>query len=237
MTDPDRLLDQVHDELRALRKIRGGVNVESIAIAPTICQLLGSGDPYVAFSRLRHQILESDFGPSIMAAAASLGLTVERDNLLDRLQAFGNENYLEQRQVRRYSDKGLIELARMIVTNWPTETVPQLDVVILQSEDDFEVQLWTRHLVAVVMKDVSVTVLNGEQVSRPPLEWQELVDDAWTTAHLTGPVRVTTEVTPVSLSIVWRGELWPKFNTNLLGNHESVTVEVLGNKMMVRLVT
>ena len=236
MTEPDRLLHQVHEELRALRKTRGGVNVESIAHAQTICQLLGAGDPYVAFSRLRHQILESDFGPSIMAAAASLGLTVERDNLLDRLQAFGNENYLEQRQVRRYSDRGLDELSRMIVTNWPTETVPQFDLIVVLSSNNCELQMWTKCLNAVEMKTVQCLVLQGENLTDTELEWDTAVEGVWSRARLAQPVLVqlTSEIT--SIAIVWRGELWPKFSATVLGPLPRICYESLGNKLMVRIV-
>ncbi len=236
MTEPDRLLHQVHEELRALRKTRGGVNVESIAHAQTICQLLGAGDPYVAFSRLRHQILESDFGPSIMAAAASLGLTVERDNLLDRLQAFGNENYLEQRQVRRYSDRGLDELSRMIVTNWPTETVPQFDLIVVLSSNLCELHMWTKCLNAVEMKTVQCLVLQGEGLTDTELEWDTEVDEVWSRTRLAQPVLVQLTSETTSIAIVWKGELWPKFSATVLGSIPRICYESLGNKLMVRIV-
>ena len=236
MTQPDRLLDQVHEELRALRKTRGGVNVESIAHAPTICQLLGAGDPYVAFSRLRHQILESNFGPSIMAAAASLGLTVERDNLLDRLQAFGDENYLEQRQVRRYSDRGLDELSQMIVTNWPTETVPQLDLIVGLSSQVCELQMWTKCLNAVEMKAARCLILQGESQADPELQWDTDVDEVWSRSRLANPVLVRLASEPTSIVVVWKGELWPKFSATILGPLPRVCYESLGNKLMVRIV-
>lgn len=236
MTDPDRLLDQVHDELRALRKVRRGVNIESIAIAPTICQLLGAGDPYVAFARLRHQILGSDFGPSIMAAAASLGLTVERDNLLDRLQAYGDENFLEQRQVRRYSDRGLEELSRMIVTNWPTETVPQLDLLMGFSSDVFELQIWTKCLNAVEMKPVRCQILRGESQVDPELQWDTDSDEVWSRSRLVHPIVISLTPEPTSIAMVWKGELWPKFSATILGPLPRVCYESLGNKLMVRIV-
>ena len=236
MTEPDRLLHQVHEELRVLRKTRSGVNVESIAHAPTICHLLGAGDPYVAFSRLRHQILESDFGPSIMAAAASLGLTVERDNLLDRLQAFGDENYLEQRQVRRYSDRGLDELSRMIVTNWPTETVPQFDLIVVLSSKICELHMWTKCLNAVEMKTVQCLVLQGEGLTNTELEWDTDVDEVWSRTRLAQPVLVRLTSEPTSIAIVWKGELWPKFSATILGPIPRICYESLGNKLMVRIV-
>ena len=236
MTEPDRLLHQVLEELRALRKTRGGVNVESIAHAPTICQLLGAGDPFVAFSRLRHQILESDFGPSIMAAAASLGLTVERDNLLDRLQAFGDENYLEQRQVRRYSDRGLDELSRMIVTNWPTETVPQFDLIVVLSSNLCELHMWTMCLNAVEMKTVQCLVLQGENLTDTELEWDTAVEGVWSRARLAQPVLIQLTSETTSIAVVWKGELWPKFSATVFGPIPRICYESLGNKLMVRIV-
>ena len=124
--------ERVYLELLELRKSRFGITVDSIAHANVICQLLGAGDPFLAYSRIRHEILNSDFGLPIMAAAASLGLTVKGEGHLNRLTSFGSELYLDQRQVRRYSDKGLRELARMIVTNWPTETSPELSLFLFK---------------------------------------------------------------------------------------------------------
>lgn len=61
-----------------------------------------------------------------MAAAVSLVLTEGGEGHLNRLTTFGNEMFPEQRPVRRYSDKGIREIAKMIVTNWSTETSPEI---------------------------------------------------------------------------------------------------------------
>ncbi len=230
------LEERVLAELLSLRKSRSGVTLASIAHADTICQLLGAGDPYVAFSKLRHQVLDSDLGLSIRAAASSLGLLAEGESHLARLVAFGEEAFLEQRQVRRYSDKGIRELARLITTNWPTETSPQLTAIISPNSVGWEMQVTTARLNAVEMKDPQVAVLVGAETAYPELSWKVGVRGAWFHSGLREPIFVyKAGDVEISVVVVWRGELWPKFNTVWLGTFDGGTVETLGTKLMLRL--
>ena len=48
------LVELVLDELRLLQRQTPGVTIETLALAPVICRLLGSGDPYLAYNRLQH---------------------------------------------------------------------------------------------------------------------------------------------------------------------------------------
>ena len=90
LDDDKSLEERVILELLDLRKSRFGITAESIAHADIICQLLGAGDHFLAYSRIRHESLNFDFGMPIMAAAASLGLTAEGEGHLNRLTVFGS---------------------------------------------------------------------------------------------------------------------------------------------------
>lgn len=221
-------------ELLDLRKSRLGITVDSIARAHTICQLLGSGDPFLAYSRIRHEILDSDFGLSMMAAAASLGLTEEGDGHLNRLTAFGNEMFLEQRQVRRYSDKGIRELAKMITTNWPTETSPELTLFLSLNSAGWEVQIYGHHLQIVEMKPPLVTVVIGDTEKQQSLSWNFRDSDNRKYFSALDPVLIESVEVETSMVVVWRGELWPKFNVTWKGVFCNGTVELLGNKLLIR---
>ena len=227
--------ERVYLELLELRKSRFGITVDSIAHANVICQLLGAGDPFLAYSRIRHEILNSDFGLPIMAAAASLGLTVKGEGHLNRLTSFGSELYLDQRQVRRYSDKGLRELARMIVTNWPTETSPELSLFLFKVSTGWEIQIFGRHLHVIEMSDPLVTVLIGATKKLQNNNWNVRESDnlSYFSAH--DPLIINSSEEETSIVVVWRGELWPKFNAILNGVFDQVMVEALGNKFLVRL--
>ena len=38
-----------------------------------------------------------------------------------------------------------------------------------------------------------------------------------------------------SIVVVWRGELWPKFNVTWNGEYGNGALEMLGNKLLIRL--
>lgn len=229
------LEERVLAELLMLRKLTRGVTVDSLARADTICQLLGSGDPYVAYTRLTHEVLESDLDVAIQAAAASLGFSSEAESHLQRLDEFGARVHLEQRQVRRYSDTGIRVLARLIATNWPTETVPQLSVIVHRGASGWEVHLATRCLLVVEMRTPSVEVLIGSRRSRPMLRWRRADAGTWRRAHTNDPIQIAKSIEETSIVFVWHGELWPKFSVGWNVHGPPVASESLGNKLMLRL--
>ena len=117
--------DAIHQELRAARKRPGGLSPQTMAQCPVMCDLLGNGDPEVALVELNHKIMElidsDDDITAVEAASYSLGLCTDADTHLARLEEFGAKHFLDQRQARRYSDRGLIQLARLISTHWTTQ--------------------------------------------------------------------------------------------------------------------
>ncbi|MBX3100137.1 MAG: hypothetical protein KF761_11215 [Salinibacterium sp.] len=228
------LVERVLHELRALRRDSAGVRVETLARATAICQVLGAGDPYLAYTRLQHALLDASLDRTIRAAAASLGFAGDGDTHLDRLVEGGEDLHLEQRQVRRLSDQGLTALARMIATNWAVESVPRLTAILVSYGAGAELHVSTRQSVVVQMREPVIELLSGPERLTPTLEWRSDEDlEAKETSLLT-PVRVDAEHSETSLVIVWRGELWPKFAFSWQGVDGGV-VETLGNKAMLRL--
>lgn len=228
------LEERVRAELVMLRKQRHGLTVESLTQAETICALLGAGDPYVAHSRLVHEILESDLDISIQAVAASIGLSSDENSHLKRLDDFGSSAHLDQRQVRRHSDRGLLTLARLISTNWPTETVPQLTAIVSYARTAWELTFITERIRSVRMSAVQVEIFSGPIRTRQSVTWRadpkglwgRQYSEAWTLAD-------SSQET--SIYMVWRGELWPKWNVEWRGSSPLMSSESIGNKMVLRL--
>ena len=125
----------IHAELLSARRRPGGLSPQTMAQLPVLCDLLGNGDPEVAHVEFSLKILElieaDDDIKAVEAACYSLGLATAADTHLARLEEFGAKHYLDQRQVRRYSDRGLEQLARLISTHWTTTTVPEATVIVV----------------------------------------------------------------------------------------------------------
>jgi hypothetical protein len=49
------------------------------------------------------------------------------------------------------------------------------------------------------------------------------------------PVIIESVVEETSIVVVWRGELWPKFNVAWNGEYGNGVLEMLGNKLLIRL--
>ena len=232
----ETLEETVRDELLALRKDSGGVTVDTLARAGTLCRLLGAGDPYVAYSRLQHFLLNASSDRTVQAAAASLGFAAEGDTHLDRLVEAGSDLHLEQRQVRRLSDKGLRALARLIVSNWAVESVPELTAIVTETGHTFEIIIVTVRPLVIEMSTPRLEILTGSQRAPSKLEWtRELRDEQEQTA-LRQPIIIPRTEADTSVVIVWRGELWPKFTTVWRAARGDLASESLGNKLMLRLV-
>lgn len=229
--------ERVRAELLAIRKTSSGLTVAALTYSPVISGLLGNGDPRIAYNTLKHAILSADADTSLKAATSSLGLSSDKPTHLGRLDDFGAEHGYDQRQVRRYSDKGIAQLARLITSSWITEAVPSLDVFGYQTGPDrFMFTVEARRQQVIEMQPVRTTSYVGTDepavVDVPTTHEQ---DGIWTIARSTQPIEVeATEET--SLVWVWRGELWPKFSvqwrTDLHGH--GLTSESVGNKLMVR---
>jgi hypothetical protein len=228
------LEDAVLLELRELRRATTGVTVETLARAATICRLLGAGDPFVSYNRLQHFLIDAGSDRTVRAAAASLGFAGAGDTHLDRLVDAESDLHLEQRQVRRLSDKGLETIARLIASNWSIESVPDLTTIVVGGASGFEIHLSANRPLVVEMRDPVVDVLVGEERSVPELDWVRRIAGELEHGALRQPLFVERTVQATSVVIVWRGELWPKFTVAWQGVHHDVVSESLGNKLMLR---
>ena len=203
-----------------------------------MCDLLGNGDPEVAHVQLTLKVLEiieaEDDVMALEAACYSLGLATQASTHLRRLEEFGAKHFIDQRQARRYSDRGIKQLARLIATNWTTQTVPEATVIVIgmaPGKIGFTIRLrCQRH---VDMREPKVGIWLRDQDAPDPLDiaWKRTSepDALWTEDEFQ-----TSEILDVhqetTIRLVWRGEVWPKFTVVLTGDIDAtmLTSETLG---------
>ncbi|MFT4165674.1 MAG: hypothetical protein QM650_10585 [Microlunatus sp.] len=228
----------IHRELLAARRRPGGLSPQSMALCPVMADLLGNGDPEVAHVELMHKVLEiieaDDDVMAIEAACHSLALATDANTHLARLEEFGAKHYLDQRQARRYSDRGLAQLARLIATHWTTQTVPEATVIVVgvpPSSVGLSIQLrCQRH---VDMRPPVTSLWPVDQDAPSPLEpaWTRTstTDSPWIEEEFASP-EVLEILQETTIRLHWRGETWPKFTVVLTGDIDAgmVTVETLG---------
>lgn len=234
---PDTDLEaKVLEDLKVLRKSPNGITVHALAEASTISLLLGAGDPYVAYTRLQHLLLDATSDRTVRAAAASLGLTSEGQSHLDRLEDAGTElGGIDQRQARRLSDRGLQVIAKLIATNWAVEAVPALTATVAATPEGFRIVVATQRPVVVEMSDPEIEVWVGEDRIAADVSWVHEDDGAAVSARTQRPLVISSNGAETSVVIIWRGELWPKFVVRWIGVSDTLTSETLGNKLMLRL--
>lgn len=216
--------------------------------------LLGNGDPMVAFSRLQARILETlelgDDTIAMQAAAYSLGLASSGKTHLDRLVKFGDEYGYEARQARRYSDRGIVQLAKLICSNWVVHAVPSVEVFIAQQSDgSYAMTLRTKRQRLVDMQTVLIRRRSQDGgllplTSEPVFERVPPSADAdrlWITERLQRPMRLPAPMVNqagVLVRIEWHGEVWPRFSVSLVGSLSAeivLTTQSLGNALQVEL--
>lgn len=223
-------------ELRALRRRSAAVTVDAVATMPTLTRLLGAGDPALAYTRLQHHLLDDAHERVIKAAAASLGFSSGADTHLGRLEDAGQDLSIDQRHARRLSDEGLEMLAALITSSWLVEAVPSLSLTVIAEPDQVSLLVTGEWPSIIEMNEPRLTVYEGSGEPRT-------VSTGWRHGER-GDVAVVSAVSPLSIqrthqetsvAVTWRGETWPKFACHLSGIHADVTVETLGNRLMVRL--
>lgn len=230
--------DAIRRELLMARGRPGGLSPQTMTQCPVMCDLLGNGDPEVAHVQLSLKVLEiieaEDDVMALEAACYSLGLAAAADTHLRRLEEFGSKHFIDQRQARRYSDRGVKQLARLIATNWTTQTVPEATVIVIGTaprEVGFTIRLrCQRH---VDRRAPTVGIWPVEQDQPDPLEvtWKRISkpDALWTENEFQTPKVLQLEQ-ETTIRLVWRGEVWPKFTLVLTGDIDAamVTFETLG---------
>lgn len=156
------------------------------------------------------------------AASYSLGLCTYADINLARLEQFGAVRFLDQRQARRYSDRGLLQLARLISTHWTTQTVPEATLILVgldESRVGLTVQLrWQRH---IHIHPPKLSLWRDGQPHPAPFAatWTDASepDALWHEHELAEPTVVELEG-EATVRLVWRGETWPTFIVVLTGD-------------------
>ena len=175
---------------------------------------------------LNHKIMElidsDDDVTAVEAASYSLGLCSYADTHLARLEEFGAKHFLDQRQARRYSDRGLLQLARLVSTHWTTQTVPEATFILIgldESQVGFTVQLrCQRH---IHMHPPKLSLWQGDEPQPTPLtlSWttRSQPDALWREEELVEPAVVQLQ-DETTIRLVWQGETWPKFTVVLTGD-------------------
>ena len=230
------LEDLVRAELLAIRKTAAGLTVAAVGSSPVISGLLGNGDPRVAYNALKHAVLRADPNTALDAAVCSLGLTSDKYTHLGRLEDFGAEHGYDQRQVRRYSDRGVRQLAGLISTSWATISVPRLDVTVVQTAaESLACHVQTAHHYYIEMRQLSITVRRQDaSPHEEPLSSDESHDGPWLRRRYTEGLQLAVGTTS-SFTFVWAGELWPKYSVQIVGDfqQQSLVCESLGSKLML----
>lgn len=221
------LEEQVLDELRKLRRSPDGVVPEGLATSPVICQVLGAGNPGIAYTALRDAILSLDQNTAIRAASASLGLSVRGATHLQRLTEFGIEAGYDQRQVRRHSDKGLRQIAAYLSSQWVVEAAPRLTITLTAPDNDhIWVQVAAQRYYFIEMRTPELSLWHGDQRTIQTIDWREGQSDAYDTVE-GAALYESTE--PFIASVIWHGELWPLFEVSLRGIEATITTRSLGS--------
>ena len=230
------LEERVRAELLAVRKTSDGLTVTALTSCPTTCVLLGGGDAALAYNRLKTRLLDWESPLALRAAMASLALTSGADTHLGRLSDFGEEHGYDQRQVRRYSDRGIRQMANLIATRWADAGTPNMNLSVFQpDESTFEIHLVARRPAVVEMRDVALRVRQGDDEAEvvPPLKTEEAA--GFVVTHTDEPITVELAADGTSVTVVWNGELWPKYAVGFAPPfNRDVVVETLGAKLMIR---
>lgn len=203
-----------------------------------MCDLLGNGDPEVAHVQLSLKVLEiieaEDDVMALEAACYSLGLATAADTHLRRLEEFGSKHFIDQRQARRYSDRGVEQLARLIATNWTTQTVPEATMIVIGTAPGkvgFTIRLRCQRHVDMREPKVGIWPASLDEPDPLAVGWKRVSepDALWTEDEFETPEVLNVE-DEVTIRLVWRGEVWPKFTVVLTGDIDAamVTSETLG---------
>lgn len=178
----------VYDELRELRlRADEGVVRDALARLPTLCRLLGRGDPYLAVGEFRDLLGTLSAAGDREVLAFFYCLLPGKDST-DRIRAAGERLHVEYRRARDLSDFGLLKVSEVIGSNADWQ-VPFMRASI--DVKDSIVEIWT-----------SVTVRRGFRSYRHPKHLLDRVEVAAPHSveageseerHIYGPV--TFEVT------------------------------------------
>lgn len=85
------------------------------------------------------------------------------------------------------------------------------------------------------MSDPHVELLTADERTTLLIDWTYTEEPDRVLLRAGMPARVTYDAVETSLTVQWRGELWPKFTVRLHGGASLSSVETLGNRFVLRL--
>lgn len=226
---------EVRQELLALRKATEAATVGSLARTTALRIVLGGGDARVAYNTLKHLLLEASESLAIIAVSYSLGFSSDASTHLGRLDDFGVQYGYDQRQARRYSDRGVTELSRRIATEHVVEAAPTLGIEVrhLPQDDEALHVILRRECLPFVEMGEPVVETIGPRGGRRAVgcRWRNQPDAGllvhWGDATLRGIDRR-------AISVLWPGEVWPTFVTAIGGRlPRAVVVTTLGARLQL----
>lgn len=213
------LLEEVLAELRAARRTPDGLNQASMGGFPTLCGVLGQGDPIAAFASLHTAAKTHEMDQYLAAALQSLGLGSARGPVWKRLQTFSQEARADERTVRRWADEGLPRLARLIVTNWRV-SVPFLRLSVRQPQSDvLLVAIATERPNQVQMDSVRAVISHdggpAENLDLGFVIAPGVARDGWHLEVASNGLLLDLRKGRSVLLVHWVGELWPEMDVQV----------------------
>lgn len=225
-----------------MRKHADGVTVAALARTEAIRQVLGGGDPRIAYNMLKHILLDSSDDLAVSAASYSLGFASDGGTHLDRLTDFGQDYGYDQRQARRYSDRGVLAVARQIGSEWVVEASPTLRAVILRWDADLiEMVVQTERHDFVEMREPIVEIV-GPDGARTTISctWEPATGSRGLVRRATHLcISTPSKNTSAGISTLWTGEIWPRFEVLVAQDDAGHTrtplkIETLAARLQVR---
>lgn len=225
-------------ELLRLRRNRGGATLGALTRCEALRQVLGGGDPRLAYNGLKHVLLMRGDSLGVTALSYSLGYASDAATHLDRLSDFGRDFGYDQRQARRYSDSGVVEVARHIGSEFTLEASPVLELRVLRADEQvLELYLRTERLEFIAMQEprVEAVTADGERTVLP-CDWHESREESCvqtsTNAVVAGPGDSP------AVSVFWLGEIWPRFVVEQPGiaSLQGLRVQALGTRVQVEVI-
>lgn len=223
-------------ELLSMRKHTDGVTPGALARTSSLLQVLGGGDPMVAYNALKHAIFAMDSSLEVTAATYSLGFASDGNTHLDRLTDFGTDYGYDQRQARRYSDKGIDEIARYVASQWTIQSSPNLELqIVALSNESIECLIHTECYDFIEMRLPVVQAVNQDGTREEVFcDWQAETNEVYRLAITHIAVERRTDSHHVS--VLWNGELWPRFSVvGQVALPGGSTITSLGARLSVRL--
>lgn len=133
------IAETIAAELRALRKRPGPLSAGKLARTPMILKGLGGGDVDEALARLT-QMAASPSDVEEEAAYATIGFMGEGESVIERLDTFAAEHFIDQRTARRWSDAGIEKVAQRILSASPW-LEPRLKIALRVDVNEIAVSL------------------------------------------------------------------------------------------------